>query len=197
MERTNDLLAYLGAVVEENTEHYKEDFEYDKEDLRAAAKEPKLEDRTFYFMSRPSGTWCVNERLAFLRDVGAHNIWTHYDYDNGKIKAFRVVVTGEADGKLQGEVYPLNYAEQMKRVEAAALPIHHVSGVYQDGESFSMSYEDFKKIETKLLIAKHGGMRQTRYEPENEAELQARIMQEHYIQTHPRRKTQKRKPPTR
>lgn len=197
MERTNDLLSYLGAVVEKNTEQYKEDFDDDKETLRAAAKEPKPEDRTFYFMSRPSGTWCVNERLAFLRDMGAHKIWTHYESGNEQFKAYRVVVTGEADGKLQGEVYPLNYAEQMKRVKAAALPIHHVSGVYRDGESFSMSYEEFQKIETKLLIARHGGMQQARYEPENEAELQARIMQEHYIQTHPKRQGPKRKPPSR
>lgn len=197
MARTSDLLAYLGAVVVENTQFYQSDFEYDKKQLRDALAEPKSEDRTFYWMSRPSGTWCVKEREAFLRDTGAYNIWTHYDTGNEGFKAYRVVVTGEENGRLTGELYPLNYAEQIKRVRANALPVHSVTGTYKDGTEFSMLFSEMCGIEAKMTEQRHGGIRTIRYEPESEIELSNRISYEHTLHKRPLRLSRKRRSPVR
>ena len=197
MERTNDVLAFLGAVVQQNTAHYQSDFEYDKEQLREAAEKPDISDRTFYWMSRDSGTWCVKEREVFLRGTTAHNIWTHYETGNKDFKAYRVVITGEQDGKLTGNLYRLNYAEQIRRVMASALPIHHVSGVYADGETFCFPYSEMmQNSETKMAIERHGGIERLRYEPENEQELSDLIEREHRTQDLTAKRPRQRKAPS-
>lgn len=43
-----DILRTLQAVLNENTNFYQSDFEYDVTTLQEAAKQPRLEDRTFY-----------------------------------------------------------------------------------------------------------------------------------------------------
>lgn len=194
MARTADLLAYLGAVVAENTRFFQSDFEYDRKTLRDAVNAPSVADRTFYWMSRPSGTWCVKEREAFLRGTGAYNIWTHYETGNESFKAFRVVVTGEENGRLTGEIYPLNYAEQMRRVMANALPVHSVNGVYKDGTAFSMLHSEFDGIEAKMTEQRHGGLGTINFEPENPDELAARISYEHTLHKRPLRLSRQRKP---
>lgn len=73
-----DVLAFLAQVVEENTTGYRSDFQYDVRMLTQAAQEKDMRDRVFYWMSRPSGTWCVKEREVFLQGSGAHSIWTYY-----------------------------------------------------------------------------------------------------------------------
>lgn len=197
MERTNDVISALGAVVEKNTVAYKEDFGYDIETLRSAAKEPKIEDRTFYWVSRPHGTWCVKEREVFLRGTTAHNIWTHYETGNKDFKAYRVVITGEKDGKLLGELHPINYADQIRRVMAGALSVHHVSGVYADGESFCfLCSEMMQNSETKMAIERHGGIEKLRYEPENEQELADLIEREHRTQDLAAKRPRQRKAPS-
>ena len=112
------LIPFLDKVVERNTQHYKQDFRKDALKLREAIQRPKMDERTFYFMSRPSGTWCVLERDAFLRGSDGHTIWTHYaDMPDG-IEAYRVTITGHTgkDGDiLLGSVVKLNYREQVQR----------------------------------------------------------------------------------
>ena len=61
-----DILHTLQAVLLENTTSYQSDFEFDVTTLLEAAKEPKTEDRTYYWLSRPCGTWCLKERDVFL-----------------------------------------------------------------------------------------------------------------------------------
>ena len=197
MERTNDLISALSAIVEKNTVAYKEDFDCDIKTLYAAVKEPKIEDRTFYWVSRPHGTWCVKEREVFLRGTTAHNIWTHYETGNKDFKAYRVVITGEQDGKLTGHLYRLNYAEQIRRVMASALPVHHVSGLYADGETFCFPYSEMmQNSETKMAIERHGGIERLRYEPENEQELSDLIEREHRTQDLTAKRPRQRKAPS-
>lgn len=51
---------------------------WDAQKLRDALDSPNQDERVFYFMSRPNGTWCVLERDAFLRESDGYKIWTHY-----------------------------------------------------------------------------------------------------------------------
>ena len=99
-----DILNFLEKIVQRNTIAYKEDFDVDKEIFWNSAQESSLEHRSFLWMSRPCGTWCVPERETYLQDSRAYKTWTFYaDQPNG-IKAYRVVVDGVRDGKLVGKV---------------------------------------------------------------------------------------------
>ena len=55
MEKKIDLLDFLSRVVLENTRAYQSDFEQDVKTLVQAAEESNMENRVFYWMSRPAG----------------------------------------------------------------------------------------------------------------------------------------------
>ena len=181
MERATDILAYLGAVVAKNTQHYQSDFEYDKKMFREAADKADAADRTFYWMSRACGTWCFNERDVFMRDSRQNITWLDHE-DEKSILTYRVLVTGtDESGNLIGDIQPFNYYEQVKRIKRSALPIHQVTGTYDDGMPFAVSFEDYNRGET----LKHGFLSEIRYEPENEQELSNAIAWEHRAQERP------------
>jgi len=119
-----DILNFLEKIVQRNTLAYKEDFDVDKEILWNSAQESSLEHRSFLWMSRPCGTWCVPERETYLQDSHAYKTWTFYaDQPNG-IKAYRVVVDGVSRRQTGGEGHssglcPTRYSVWFK----SALPI--------------------------------------------------------------------------
>ena len=56
MGKEISLIAFLDEVVSRNTQHYRKDFELDAQKLRDALNSPYMDERIFYFMSRPNGT---------------------------------------------------------------------------------------------------------------------------------------------
>ena len=190
MEKKIDLLDFLSRVVLENTRAYQSDFEQDVKTLVRAAEEPNMENRVFYWMSRPCGTWCVKEREVFLRDSEAYHIWTHYESMPEGIRTYRVVVTGRQDGRIIGDVLPLHYREQVQRVMQAALPIATVEAAYPNGYIARMDFAEWEQCRGRLY-ERYGRPVRIRYAPENEAELTRRVMLEHRFQ-----KGWKRKPHT-
>lgn len=182
MEKQTDILAFLGQVVQENTEYYRSDFVYDTTTLTKAIWETNLEDHIFYWMSRPAGTWCVKEREVFLRGTTAHSIWTQYADTPERIRAYRVTVTGQEDGHIMGQIVPLDYPAQVRRVQANALPTARIIVQYESGHAVTMpAPEDMRSIPT--ILPEHGGISRVRYEPDSEAELARAIMEEHRWQT--------------
>ena len=182
MEKQTDILAFLGQVVQENTEHYRADFVYDAATLTKAIWETGMENRIFYWMSRPAGTWCVKEREVFLRGTSAHSIWTHYADAPERIRAYRVTVTGQKDGHIMGQIVPLDYPAQVRRVQANALPTARIIVQYEDGHTAAMPFpEHTRSIPT--ILPDHGGISRVHYEPDSEAELARAIMEEHRWQT--------------
>ena len=185
--------SFLSEITQQNTKSYRDDLSYDLDKLHIAAREPKMEDRSFYWMSRPHGTWCVKERDVFLRESYAYHIWTHYGADAEHIRAYRIVVTGaeKNDTRTYGEVYPINYAEQLPRIQAAALPVKQVEIHLTDDTIQMIRFDSWKAKEWEIT---HGtpGLKYIRFLPESEAELTAAIMMEH---RHLRGKTKK--PPNR
>ena len=93
-----------------------------------------MERRSFLWMSRMHGTWCVLEREAFLDDTNANCIWTHYADCPEGILAYRIVVEGIRDGKLAGKVIPIDYAKQVRRVMQSALPVAKIQ--YRDKDEY-------------------------------------------------------------
>ena len=166
-----DILNFLEKIVQRNTLAYKEDFDVDKEILWNSAQETDMERRSFLWMCRLLGTWCVLEREAFLDDTNANCIWTHYADCPDRILAYHVVIEGIRDGKLAGKIIPLDYAKQVQRVIKSALPIVKIQYRDKDDsfcENSSMPYDE--------------AIHDIRYVPESEAELQHILMLEHRME---------------
>lgn len=164
MEKKIDLLDFLSRVVLENTRAYQSDFEQDVKTLVQAAEESNMENRVFYWMSRPCGTWCVREREVFLQDSEAYHIWTHYEAMPEGIRAYRVVVTGRQDGRIIGDVFPLHYREQVQRVIRSALPIATVEAAYPNGYIARMDFDEWEQCHGRLY-ERYGRPERIRYAP--------------------------------
>ena len=57
-----DLLGALSRIVDLHTQHYKEDFDLDKELISKLAVSDRSEDKQLLWMSRPCGTYTLRER---------------------------------------------------------------------------------------------------------------------------------------
>ena len=116
-----DLPDSLEKIMKKNTMSYQGDFAYDRKELEeAAAKADTLpfRERTYLWMSRRCGTWCLKERRVYLKATAAYNIWTYYGgWRNERILAYAVEVTGLEDGKVTGNLYPLDYREHVELVK--------------------------------------------------------------------------------
>lgn len=189
------LIPFLEQVMEQTTKHYKSDIQYDFMRLREAINEPDMEDRTFYWMARPNGTWLVRERDAFLRDSDGYLIWTHYAQDPAGIKAYRVVVTGGQGNIPLGTAFPIHYAEQVKRVEQRALPVVKLELTFCSDEKMDLTPEQYKK-EREWIFGEYGMTRHIRYCPESEDELARILLLERRYQKGWRPR-QKKRPPDR
>lgn len=178
-----DILSYLAEVVKQNTRAYAADFDYDAKRLWDSAQETDMERRSFLWMCRPLGTWCVLEREVFLDDTNANCIWTHYADCPEGILAYRVVIEGIRDGKLAGKVIHLDYAKQVQRVVKSALPIAKVQ--YRDKDEYfcESSHETFIHRVLRLEENTHD----IRYVPECEAELQRLLSLEHQMEKQDKR----------
>lgn len=195
MPQEIELIPFLAKIVQEHTTAYQSDFEYDIAALRRAARETQEENRAFYWMSRPHGTWCVKEREVFLCESNAHTIWTHYEAEPAGIVAYGVCVTGEWRGNPVGHVWRLNYPEQVRRVKRAALPVETVTLFFKNMPPVTMTYEELHGSRLRLAD-QYGEPMQIRYAPRDEAELARVIAAEHRLQTAPKRKPPGRTAPT-
>ena len=173
-----DILSHLAEIVQKNTRAYTTDFDFDAKRLWDSAQETDMERRSFLWMCRLLGTWCVLEREVFLDDTNANCIWTHYaDCPNG-ILAYRIVIEGIRDGKLAGRVIPIDYAKQVQRVIKSALPVAIIQYRNKDEYFCENSFHAFMNSPLPF----DDGIHDIRYVPEREAELQHLLMMEHRME---------------
>lgn len=194
MQKEIDLLSFLSRVTEKNTKHYRSDFLYDSRMLQKAAHAAAPEERCFFWMSRPSGTWCVLEREVFIRGSNAHSIWTYYADEPEGIMAYRVNVIGEKNGIVVGTVHPLNYREQVRRVLAHTIPATSVTLRYESGLTVTIPFADYPR-NLPTIRPQDGGIRAVRFEVQDEAALEAALSVER--QAEQKQVTKKRRSPTR
>ena len=178
-----NILAFLAEIVQKNTRAYPEDFDLDAKKLWDSAQDPNMENRAFYWMSRPHGTWCVREREVFLDDTNANCIWTHYAAYPDGILAYRIVVEGIRDGRLAGKVIPIDYAKQVRRVIKSALSVAKIQYWDKNEHFCENSYSAFMSS----TLPYGDGIHDIRYVPENEAELQRIISLEHRMESQDKR----------
>lgn len=185
--------------MEENTHSYQSDFAHDEQRLRKAMLEVSQENRTFLWMSRPCGTYCVLEREAFIKETPAHTVWTYHDYvaEANKIKAYHVIVAPGREGAfVLGAVKPLNYGEQVQRVMRNAIPAQSVEITFEDGITQKMPYEEYSKG-VYGQIAVHGKIEKLHFAVENEGELANILQAERMISAAKKRRPRPKKPPAR
>lgn len=174
MQKEIDLLSFLSRVTEKNTKHYRSDFLYDSRKLQEAAQVAVPEERCFFWMSRPNGTWCVLEREAFIRGSSAHNIWTHYADEPEGIIAYR--------------------REQVRRVLTHAIPATLVTLRYESGLTVTVPFADYPR-NLPIIRPQNGGIQSVRFEVQDEAALEAALSVER--QSEQKRVTKKHCSPTR
>ena len=95
--------------MERNTQHYQGDFEFDVKSFRHIAQSLFPERKPLYWLSRPSGTWCFQERNIFIRDSDAFHTWQFYKDTRDTILAYTVEITGMENNKVVGNLYTQDY----------------------------------------------------------------------------------------
>jgi hypothetical protein len=107
-----DVISTLRKIVDNNTLFYQTDFKYDAETLKEAA-----EGSHFYWMSRTSGTWLINDRDAHIRNTYDYNTWQYYsDTKYYGVKAFAVAVKENINGQPYGDIYELHYNKHREEI---------------------------------------------------------------------------------
>lgn len=193
MGKRIELLPFLSGIVEQTTTHYSEDFQIDAARLNKATFKSRLENRTFLWMARPTGTQLVFERNVFLKETDDHVIWTHYADKSKGIQAYRVVVQGGNRNAPLGTVRKLNYPEQVKRVMANALRAERIEFTYPSGEMREVAIEKYMQ-EREWFFHEYGMPSRTRYCPYDEHKLQGVLAAEQLYQQKRQAKATK-KPP--
>lgn len=131
-----DILDALGEIMEQHTEHYKSDFEIDKEILRNAAGAEDRADRIFYWLCRKCGTWCLLERNAFIRETREFHTVSYYaEQESHNVLLFAVEVTGIKDnGTVTGDIYSLDLVSHYQELVSKAVHAGNVVLCYENGE---------------------------------------------------------------
>lgn len=175
-----DILDSLGRIVELNTHHYKDDFDLDKELIPKLAVSEDPEDRRLLWMSRPCGTYTLREREAYLEGSYENNVWRFYhEQTRDTVLAYALVLKGVQDGKVAGDIYPLDYAAHVEQVKRLTCPIEKVEAVFADGERLTLPYHNHKAL-ISVLAQEHGRTGSVRYEPESSRELSVILERERF-----------------
>ena len=174
MQEAVDILNVLERVVRKNTRSFQEDFQFDVRKLTKAAQAQDIVDRSFCWMSRPCGTWCLNERAVLIRDSFEYSAWTLYEDEADKIKAFCVVVTGQDHGRPIGNLYPVDYKNHARRVKENALPAENVVLTFSSGDTITLPVEEISNI--GQLRNQYGSIEKIHYTVADEHRLEALVL---------------------
>ena len=120
-----DVLDFLGQVVELHTQHYKDDFNIDRELIQNLAACKNGENEQLLWMSRTCGTYCLWERDVYLQDSHENKVWRFYhEQTKDSILAYAIRLDGIQDGKATGCIWPLDYHAHVERVKLLVDIVH-------------------------------------------------------------------------
>lgn len=166
-----DLLGALSRIVDLHTQHYKEDFDLDKELISKLAVSERSEDKQLLWMSRPCGTYTLREREVYLEGSHENKVWRFYqEQTNDPVLAYAISLKEVRDGKIFGDLYPLNYREHVERMKKLTCPIGNVAVAFEDGNVITIPYQERRQFMNRLM-PEHGAPKTMTYLPENEPEL--------------------------
>lgn len=166
-----DILDSLEQIMELHTQHYKDDFDLDKELIPKLAVSGKPEDRRLLWLSRPCGTYTLREWEVYLEGSHANKVWKFYhEQTKDPVLAYALSIKDVRDGKVVGNIYPLNYAEHVEHIKLLTCPIGNVAVAFEDGTNIIIPYQDRRRLMNELMPL-HGSPKSMTELPENEREL--------------------------
>ena len=139
--------------------------------LRVSASSFKLEDRNVFLLFHPTTSWVLRQRETFLEPSNEFWVWTHF-YENvpGPVLAYAVRLKGIQNGKLSGDLYPLDFEAYTKRLQQLTCPIDKLTLLFRDGSTSTVSYAEYGELLPSLENA-HGPLQLVKELPESEQEL--------------------------
>lgn len=175
-----DILDALGQIMELHTQHFKQDFDLDKELIPKLAVSVDPEDKRLLWMSRPCGTYTLRERETYLDGSYENSVWKYY-YEQSKypVLAYALSIKGIQDGKVMGNIYPLDYPAHVEQVKLLTCPIEKVTVTFEDGAVVTLPYQTRRQFINELS-PEHGTPKFMRYEPESERELAMILKRERF-----------------
>lgn len=175
-----DILDALGQIMELHTQHFKQDFDLDKELIPKLAVSADPEDRRLLWMSRPCGTYTLRERETYLDGSYENSVWKYYhEQSKDPVLAYALSIKGIQDGKVMGNIYPLDYPAHVERVKLLTCPIEKVTVTFEGGAVVTLPYQTRRQFINELS-PEHGTPKFMRYEPESEQELAMILKRERF-----------------
>ena len=166
-----DILDSLEQITELHTQHYKDDFDLDKELIPKLAVSGEPEDRRLLWLSRPCGTYTLREWEVYLEGSHANKVWKFYhEQTKDPVLAYALSIKDVQDGKVIGNIYPLDYGAHVERVKLLTCPIGKVAVLFEDGANITIPYQNQMQLMNELMSV-HGSPKTMTELPENEREL--------------------------
>lgn len=179
-----DILDALGQIMELHTQHFKQDFDLDKELIPKLAVSADPEDRRLLWMSRPCGTYTLRERETYLDGSYENSVWKYYhEQSKDPVLAYALSIKGIQDGKVMGNIYPLDYPAHVEQVKLLTCPIEKVTVTFEDGAVVTLPYQTRRQFINELS-PEHGTPKFMRYEPESEQELAMILKRERFMRSY-------------
>lgn len=177
-----DVLAALDAIMKQNTGFYQEQFQHDRQTITEAAASPAKDDKTLLWVSAPAGTCCVPEKDLLIRENVQYGRFGGFAegvrLDGDKALCYAVEITGTEGGTIRGDLYRLDYLEQLTHLRGAALPAAVVEITGKDGAAHRFPYKEYKENELRIL-RRFGPCRSFSYEPKSKVTLARLLRREH------------------
>lgn len=156
------------------------DFDLDKELISKLAVSDRSEDKQLLWMSRPCGTYTLREREVYLEGSHENKVWRFYqEQTNDPVLAYAISLKEVRDGKILGDLYPLNYREHVERMKKLTCPIGNVAVAFEDGNVITIPYQERRQLMNRLM-PEHGAPKTMTYLPENEPELMMILKRERF-----------------
>lgn len=154
--------------------------ELDKELISKLAVSDRSEDKQLLWMSRPCGTYTLREREVYLDGSHENKVWRFYqEQTNDPVLAYAISLKEVRDGKIFGNLYPLNYREHVERMKKLTCPIGNVAVAFADGNVITIPYQERRQLMNRFM-PEHGAPKTMTYLPENEPELMMILKRERF-----------------
>ena len=173
-----DVLAALDAIMRQNTGFNQDQFQHDRQTITEAAASPATDDKTLLWVSAPAGTCCETEKDLLIRENVKYGRFGSFAegvrLDGDKALCYSVKITGAEGGKITGDLYRLDYLEQLAHLSGAALPAAAVTITGRDGQAHRFPHKEYKENELRIL-RRFGPCRSFAYEPKSKVTLARRL----------------------
>ena len=118
------------------------------------------------------------EGEVYLDGSHENKVWRFYqEQTNDPVLAYAISLKEVRDGKIFGNLYPLNYREHVERMKKLTCPIGNVAVAFADGNVITIPYQERRQLMNRFM-PEHGAPKTMTYQPENAPELMMNLKRE-------------------